>query len=90
MAETPESEKGSEEKENVTLDEIVGAVKDGPGYVIFAGVLSKEKDDRGFNLINFHYRRRNFSYDDTKHSVREFKKALMNDINKDMDDGEST
>ena len=68
------------ELRGVTLDSIRNECLDAPGYVIFAGVISNERDAQGNNLINFRYIREKFSYDDTKTAVDQFKAALVRDV----------
>lgn len=65
--------------EEVTLDNILNECKDAPGYVLFVGILGRERDARGFNFINFKYRRYNFSFEDTKNAIAEFKRQYDQD-----------
>ena len=69
-----------DEDQEVSLEQINKECLDSPGYVVFVGVLSRNRDEKGFNLINFRYRRYNFSFEDTKKSIEEFAKAYRKDI----------
>lgn len=64
----------------VTLEQMTKECMDSQGYVIFIGVLSPQRDDKGFNLINFRYRRYHYSFEDTKRAVEEFNKAYRRDL----------
>ena len=66
--------------QEVTLEQITKECLDAPGYVIFVGSLSRNRDGKGFNLINFKYRRFNFAFEDVKRTIEEFDKALKKDM----------
>lgn len=53
---------------------------EGIGFVVFAAVLTEKKDAKGFDMIDFHYERHQFSVEDLK----EVRKALDKHIQKDI------
>lgn len=64
----------------VTVETIKNKCLDSQGYVLFVGIIRPERDPQGNNLIDFHYIRQNYSFEDTRKAVDEFKKALVNDV----------
>jgi hypothetical protein len=62
------------------LEEIIQKCLDSPGYVVFVGALSDKRDEKGNNLIDFKYKRYQFSYEDTSRAIKEFQSALKDDI----------
>jgi hypothetical protein len=75
-----------EKKVKTGVGEIADACKDSPGYVIFAAILGRNRDKAGIPIVNYHYRRYFFSYDDTYAAIKEFKKQLVEDVQKSMKD----
>lgn len=49
------------------------------GFVLFEGTLSSKRDKQGFNIIDFNYKRENFSFADTRKAIIEFVKAYLKD-----------
>ena len=64
----------------LTIEEVTKKCLDAPGYMMFTAVLTNKKDQRGAFMIDFHYNRSNFSFEDTRNAVEEFKKAYMADV----------
>lgn len=65
---------------DINLEQIVKECLDSPGYVIFAGVLSRDRDEKGFNTVTFRYRRYNFAFEDTRKAVEVFKQEYEKDV----------
>lgn len=65
---------------DVGLEDIMKKCMDAPGYVLFVGCVSHKRNDKGFNLLDFFYRRHNYSWEDTKKAIAEFEKAYRRDI----------
>ncbi len=82
MAEKEKDEKVNQEiDERTSLEQIRQECLDAPGYVMFVGILQRNRDAKGFNLIDFKYRRYNYSFEDVRKSVKEFERALEKDEN---------
>ena len=64
----------------VTLEQVLKECMDSQGYVIFAAVLSSKRDDKGFNLIDYRYRRYHFSFEDTKQALAAFQHQYRKDL----------
>lgn len=79
----PKDTSGPEEKPAavpVTVDTIRSECLDAQGYVVFAGIISNDRDAQGNNLINFRYIREKVSYEDTKRAIAEFEGAFFRDV----------
>jgi hypothetical protein len=64
---------------HTSLYEISKACMDSPGYVIFAAVITDKADEKGARIIDFHYRRYQFGFEDVKTTIDKFKEALVAD-----------
>lgn len=64
------------------LKKIMEMCKDAPGYCCFFGIMDKKRDEKGRNIINYEYKRFQFSYEDTRRTIDEFIKAFRGDISK--------
>ena len=62
------------------IEEILKQCLDSQGYVVFAGIITPERDSEGNNLIRFSYKREHFSYEDTKRALEEFVKHYKKDV----------
>lgn len=76
--ETPEKEEVKSLE--VTLDSIQKECMDAPGYVIFAAILTNERDEKGKSIIKYNYKRYQFSYEDTRNSIDELIKFFRKDV----------
>ena len=70
----------------VTLEQIKKECLDSPGYIMFVGCISKNRDSQGNNMIDFKYRRYHFSFEDSIKAVEEFKKQVNRDIHETIED----
>jgi len=64
------------------LGAIVEECMDAPGYVIFVGVLSNERNSDGNVKINFKYRRYHFAIEDVAKGLVAFKQHMIRDLEK--------
>ena len=81
-----EEEKSEEANaEGVSLEDIAKACLDSGGYVIFAACLTNKVDKDKNRLIDFHYRRYHFGFEDVKEAVRAFKNHYLQDVNEGLD-----
>ena len=69
-----------EKQELITIDSIRNECLDSPGFVIFAGVISQERDSAGNNRIDWRYIRKSFSYEDVKKALGAFERSFFNDV----------
>lgn len=77
---TPPLPGQSSHEDQTSLKGILNKCLDAGGYVVFVAVIGKDKDEKGFNLIEYNYRRANFSFEDTKRAIEEFSKQYKNDV----------
>lgn len=64
---------------NKDLSEIVKECEKSVGYILFVGIVTKEHDKNGNNLIQFRYARHHLSFEDSKIAQEEFKKQIAKD-----------
>lgn len=57
------------ESVEVTLEELTKMMADSEGYVVAVGYLTPQKDAKGHKIIQFVYRRYQFSIEDAKKLV---------------------
>lgn len=62
------------------VEEVIEKLLASKGFVLFAGIITDERDAQGNNLIEFHYKREHFSYEDTKRALEEFVKHYKKDV----------
>lgn len=70
------------EREARELARIVSECTENDGFVIFVGVLTKKVDEEGNRILDFHYRRAQFSLEDTKQAVLKFREEYLSDREK--------
>ena len=75
------------ENEEITMDEIINKCMDAPGLILFAGVLTNERDKHGKNIIRTFYRRINFSLNDVKAMTSEFNNHYRHDEERSLSEG---
>ena len=51
----------------------------GKGFVLFAGVLTDKKDKDGNSILDFHYTRSKYGFEDLPKAIGAFKQACAND-----------
>ena len=78
-----------ESESEINLETIRNACMDSEGYVIFAAVMTKDKDDENNPTITFHYRRYHFALEDTQQAIRHFKKQLDGEVENYFGDEET-
>jgi len=61
------------------LKDLTNTCLDSLGYVIFSGVITNRRDEKGNNIIDFNYRRYNFSKDDVLLAIEQLKKFYEGD-----------
>uniref|UniRef100_A0A6M3IVH7 Uncharacterized protein n=1 Tax=viral metagenome TaxID=1070528 RepID=A0A6M3IVH7_9ZZZZ len=71
---------------DVELSRLMKGCLESEGYVVFVARMTKEHNDKGFNIIRYDYRRYHFSFEDVAQATMAFKKSLENEI-KDVTDG---
>lgn len=77
----PEEKKPEELIENKTFaEEVNKACLDAPGYMLFAGFITNEKDAKGDPIIQWRYRRFHFSFDDIEEATNQLKDAFRDDV----------
>ena len=79
-------DQGPEESiENKTFtEEVTKACMDSEGYMLFAGFITNEKDDKGNAIIQWRYRRFRFSFDDMDEAISQLKAAFRDDVLKSL------
>lgn len=53
---------------------------DSAGYVMFVGIISDKKDEKGNPLIDFFYRRYHLGFEDAFGALRQFRQDVHNDM----------
>lgn len=53
---------------------------DSPGYLLFSAHLTSERDENGYNKIQFQYRRYHFTIEDAKRAIEELKMFVDEEI----------
>lgn len=66
-----------ENPESVSLEKITEECMDAAGYMIFASILTRKRNSKGFNLIDFKYRRYHYAYEDVVKSFIEYARAIL-------------
>lgn len=80
MQEPTGSNKEGEYYPGAELEQISRQILDAPGYVLFVGVLTNKLNDRGRNIIEFQYRRQNYTHEDALLAVKQFDAAIRQDM----------
>ena len=64
----------------IEVNDIAKQCMDSQGYIIFAGVISKERDAKGAPMIEFSYKRYQLGLEDSFMALKQFKKHLTDDM----------
>ncbi len=63
----------------ITVDLVRNECLNCAGYVIFAGIITNQRDAQGNNIIVYRYIRERFAWEDTKKAIKEFDKQFIKD-----------
>jgi hypothetical protein len=69
-----------DKEKQALIDEIAEKCESGEGYLLFAAVLTPKKDARGNRIIEHHYRRFHFSFEDCKGAKEHMKKFIDEEL----------
>lgn len=61
---------------------------DSPGYVVFAAILTPQRDQDGYAVIDHHYRRYHFALEDSKSAITQFERFVHEEIDRLMKGGD--